>query len=231
MTLQPTTEAPVVLASRSPRRRELVRALDLDVRFLDPSADETAQIPGETAGGFVVRQSVDKATEVAAHLTDDTVVIGADTTVSLDGRLMGKPTGEDEATEMLRALRGREHMVVTGVTIMEAPSGRRLSGSKATTVRMRAYSDEEIAAYVASGEPMDKAGAYAVQDGTFRPAAEVSGCYLNVVGLPLCDVLRLLSDIGLGANLRGDWDVPPECRDCPLRDSPSLATSYKALDS
>ena len=217
MTRGRTTTAPVVLASRSPRRRELVRALDLDVRFMDPPGDETAQIPGEASSSFVVRQSVQKAVEAADGFADGAVVIGADTTVSLDGRLMGKPAGEDQATEMLRALRGREHTVFTGVTVVEAPSGRRRSVFRSTTVHMRAYSDEEIAAYVASGDPMDKAGAYAIQDRSFRPAAGVVGCYLNVVGLPLCEVLPLLADTGVPANIRTDWELPPECRECPIR--------------
>lgn len=223
--------APVVLASRSPRRRELVRALDLDVRFMDPPGDETARVPGETARCFVVRQSVRKAIEAADGFTDDTVVIGADTTVSLDERLMGKPANEDEASEMLRALRGREHTVFTGVTVVEATSVRKMSGSKATTVHMRAYSDEEIAAYVASGEPMDKAGAYAVQDRSFQPAAEIVGCYLNVVGLPICEVVRLLSDVGVQTRLRSSWKMHPECRDCPLLDNTALLSSSKSEDS
>ena len=118
---------------------------------------------------------------------------------------------------MLGALRGREHTVLTGVTVTEAPSGRRLSGHRSTAVRMRACSDEEIAAYVASGRPMDKAGAYAVQDADFRPAEAVSGCYLNVVGLPLCVVADLLGGFGVRAGLRDGWELPPQCGGCSLR--------------
>ena len=225
-----TSGRTVVLASGSPRRRELVRALDLDVQFVDSPSDETARVSGEAPGDFVVRQSLDKV-RAATDGIADAVVIGADTTVALDGRLLGKPADKAEAAEMLRALRGREHTVLTGVTVLDAASGRCLSTSKATTVLMRAYSDDEVEAYVASGEPMDKAGAYAVQDERFRPAAEVRGCYLNVVGLPMCEVVRLLTEIGVRADVRRGWEVPAQCRDCALRDSGVLFTSGRSKDS
>ena len=117
---------------------------------------------------------------------------------------------------MLLLLRGGVHAVVTGVTALDGRSGRWLSASKSTEVRMRHYSDQAIAAYVASGEPMDKAGAYAVQDERFRPAQEVHGCYLNVVGLPLCELVDLLAGLGMHRQLRRDWELPEECRNCPL---------------
>ena len=208
--------APVVLASVSPRRRRLVRALDLRPNFVDPPVEETAPMEDEAPHDFVVRQSVRKAMGAAGVITDRTVVIAADTTVSLAGRMLGKPTDEGEATEMLRALRGREHAVLTGVTVVEARSRHRSSRYRSTAVRMRTYSDEEIAAYVTSGKPMDKAGGYAVQDIDFRPAATVSGCYLNVVGLPLCDVAELLSGLGVRTRLRDGWELPPQCGECPL---------------
>ena len=210
-----TSGRTVVLASGSPRRRELVRALDLNVQLMDSPGDETPRVPGETPRDFVVRQSLDKA-RAAADGIADAVIIGADTTVALDGRLLGKPADKAEATDMLRALRAREHTVLTGVTVLDAASGRRISTSKATTVLMRAYSDDELEAYVASGEPIDKAGAYAVQDERFRPAAEVRGCYLNVVGLPLCEVAELLDAMGIRSQVRHDWPLPADCLECPL---------------
>jgi MAF protein len=204
--------------------------LDTDVQVLGSAGDESARMEGEAAHDFVVRQSLEKAQKAAGQL-GDTVVIGADTIVALDHRLLGKPGDAVEAAEMLRALRGREHTVLTGVTVLDSGSGRRLSTSKSTTVLMRAYSDDEVEAYVASGEPMDKAGAYAVQDEHFRPAAEVRGCYLNVVGLPLCEVVRLLTEMGVRADVRRGWEVPAQCRDCALRDSVALFTTYKSEDS
>ena len=206
----------VVLASTSPRRRRLIRALDLLVSFVNPNVEETDSVKDEAPHAFVVRQSVRKAEGAGRTVADGTVVIAADTAVSFDGRVLGKPADEREAMEMLRALRDRGHTVLTGVTVLETPSGRRLSGYRSTTVRMRGYSDEEIDAYAASGEPMDKAGAYAVQDMEFRPAAAVSGCYLNVVGLPLCDVADLLGGFGVRTGLRDGWELPPQCGDCPL---------------
>ena len=208
----------------------MVRALDLDVQLMDSPHDETPRDPGETPRDFVVRQSLDKAL-AAADRVADAMVVTADTVVALNGDILEKPAGRAEATEMLRALRGREHTVLTGVTVLDAASRHRLSTSKATTVLMRAYSDDELEAYVASGEPMDKAGAYAIQDETFRPAQRVEGCYLNVVGFPLCEVVRLLSDMGVRADLRHDWEVPAQCWDCTLRDIDAPVTSYKSKDS
>jgi len=107
--------------------------------------------------------------------------------------------------------------VVTGVTAMDSESEATLGETRSTDVTMRRYSYEELEAYVASGDPMDKAGAYAVQAVSFRPADRVQGCYLNVVGLPLCDVVGLLAKLGADARLRPDWRPPDECLDCPLR--------------
>ena len=106
--------------------------------------------------------------------------------------------------------------IVTGVTALDSNSGRTLSIVKSTAVTMRDYSDTEIACYVASREPLDKAGGYAVQNEKFHPALEVKGCYLNVVGLPLCEIISLLKELDVEAELRGDWQPPAECIDCPL---------------
>ena len=123
------------------------------------------------------------------------VVIGADTVVALDGAALGKPVDGAAATEMLLALRGRAHEVLTGVALRE-PNGQEWAGVVSTRVVMRTFSDGEIAGYVARGEPFDKAGGYAVQDAEFRPAEAVHGCYLNVVGLPLCAVVAGLAALG-----------------------------------
>jgi septum formation protein len=126
------------------------------------------------------------------------VVLGADTEVVLDGRLLGKPTDADDATRMLRALRGRVHEVITGVALVEAgPSGREETTAVTTRVEMAAYADEVIGRYVGSGEPLDKAGGYAVQGGGGRLVARVEGCYTNVVGLPLSTTRRMLERWGV----------------------------------
>ena len=207
----------LVLASRSPRRRELIRALDLPVEAVSPDGDEGAPREGEPPREFVLRLSLEKARQVSSQ-AGRAVVLGADTCVVLDGQVLGKPTTEAEAAHMLRRLRGRVHTVVTGVTVLEGGSGRWLSAAKSTDVRMRDYSERELTDYVASGGSLDKAGGYAVQDERFQPAEDIEGCYLNVVGLPLCEVLRLLVAVGMEPRLRRDWELPPQCVDCPLKE-------------
>lgn len=120
------------------------------------------------------------------------VVLGADTEVVLDGHLLGKPGDAADAGRMLKALRGRVHEVITGVALVEAPAGREETAAVTTRVKMAGYSDAEIEAYVATGEPLDKAGAYAVQGLGARLVAEVDGCFTNVVGLPVTTTRRLL---------------------------------------
>lgn len=129
------------------------------------------------------------------------IVLGADTEVVLDGRLLGKPRDAADAVRMLKALRGQVHEVITGVALVQAGTGREETAAVTTRVRMGGYSDAEIEAYVASGEPLDKAGAYAVQGLGGRLVAQVEGCYTNVVGLPLTTTHRLLEHWGV---------LPPE---------------------
>jgi MAF protein len=191
-------------------------ALDTSVEVARPHGDEGSPRPDETPGEYVSRLALEKARSVAQR-QPQAVVLGADTTVVIDGEVLEKPADAAEATRMLKALRGRPHTVVTGVAVVDGRTGRWLSATRSTEVLMRRYSDEEIAAYVASGEPMDKAGAYAVQDERFHPAEDVAGCYLNVVGFPLCEVVRLLDRLGATVRLRQGWQPPEECRDCPLR--------------
>ena len=215
-------EARLVLASRSPRRREIVEAIDPPVELSVPDVEEGGPRPGETPADFVVRLSGEKALSVQGRMRGAggevarTVTLGADTVVVLDGNVLGKPSSFSEAIGMLEALRGRTHAVVTGVTAVESWSGRRLSVSKLSHVTMRRYSHDEATAYVESGEPFDKAGAYAVQDTDFRPAQSVEGCYLNVVGLPLCEVMGLMESAAPKARLLPAWRTPPDCRECPL---------------
>ena len=204
----------LVLASGSPRRRELLAALVPSADQVVPGDSETPPRRGESPEEFVTRLSLAKANAVAQHASE-AIVIGADTAVVIDNQVLGKPTGPEDAAGMLRRLRGRTHRVVTGVTVLDGGDGH--TACKSTEVRMRSYSDKEIAAYVASGEPFDKAGGYAVQDESFRPAESVNGCYLSVVGLPLCEVVTLLAEIGAPTEITPGWRPPAECQDCPLR--------------
>ena len=205
----------LVLASSSPRRRELIAALDLPVEVRSSGLHEGPPRNGERPDEHVVRLSREKARDVAGS-AGGAAVLAADTSVVVDGAVLGKPADEHEATRMLTTLRGREHDVITGVTVLHGASGRAVSSSRSTRVTLRKYSDREIEEYVLSGEPMDKAGAYAVQDLDFRPASRLDGCYLNAMGLPLCDVLTLLHTLGIPTRVRTDWRPPEQCVDCPI---------------
>ena len=206
---------PLVLASASPRRREIVGAFAWPVEVIAPGADEPIPHKGEAPEDFVSRLSSLKV-ETVADQVDGAIIIGADTAVVFDGAILGKPSDPAHAVGMLRRLRGKSHQVVTGVTVADRTSGRRTTGAVASTVAMRPYTEAEIDLYVRSGDPLDKAGAYAVQDQTFRPAASVNGCYLNVVGLPLCEVVAMFGRVGASVPLRTDWAPPPQCEACPL---------------
>ena len=215
-----TQATDLVLASTSPRRRELLGRLGLEFRVVTPSPDETLHghwTPRELVEGLALR----KAQSILGSLTK-ALVIGGDSVVVNDGEVLGKPASPAQAREMLESLRGREHQVVTGVALVETESGRVRIASQVTTVTMRDYTDGEIEAYVASGEPMDKAGGYAVQDPSFRPAASLDGCYTNVIGLPLCLVADMLGEAGVAFGPESSIEVPAECSQCPLRDRAPL---------
>ena len=193
-----TTQPPLVLASASPRRRQLIQKLGLPFSVcVSPADEDTIQLyyrgPAE---GLAQWTAAHKALmtltmpEFANH-----VIIAADTTVILDDQVLGKPRDEAHARELLLSLRGRWHHVVTGVVVSRLIEGNiRMQGASQTTpVLMRQYSEEEIAAYIASGDPMDKAGAYGVQYPQFQSTERIDGCYLNVVGLPMCTLVELLA--------------------------------------
>ena len=205
----------LVLASGSSRRREIVKALEMPLRMTVSDVVEGPPEAGEGAAEYAKRLSLEKA-RASRHEEEGSLVLGADTIVVLDGEILGKPADEAEAVHMLKILRGRTHSVITGVTLLDADTGGHRSTTRASEVVMRNYGDDEIRAYVASGEPMDKAGAYAAQDERFNPAALLRGCYLNVVGLPLCDVIDIMAEMGVKARLKRGWTPPDRCRECPL---------------
>ena len=178
--------------------------------------DEGPPEDGETPLQYVTRLATEKANQVA-KMNGDALVIGADTAVVFDGSVLGKPASDDEAVQMLRMLRGRSNTIITGVAVGEYESGRWLTTSKSTDVVMRNYTDAEIETYVASGDPMDKAGAYAAQHEVFRPVSIVNGCWLNAIGFPLCEVVDVLAELGFEARIRHGWQVPDKCVNCPLR--------------
>ena len=205
------------LASGSPRRRELMTELGLDF-MVKPSNAPEEPLKGEKAEDMVRRLSLDKAMVVAGNMTDG-YVIGADSTVVLEGRSIGKPEDEDDARRMLRELRGTEHQVTTGLTVVDVATGRHLTDHMTAEIVMRDFTDEEMEASIFPGTPMDKAGAYAVQDTTFRPATLKGGCYTNVVGLPLCRMLEMLRELGYQPPADLPASVGGQCLGfCPIRD-------------
>jgi len=187
----------IVLASSSPRRRELLAELGIPFRIQTASVLET-QRPGEPPAQMAERLAREKAEAVAAQLratglTKPTFVVGADTVVVNGRTALGKPANPAAAARVLRGLRGRSHRVITGVAVVNAQSGVAVEGASTTRVWIRNLSDQEIADYVDSGDPLDKAGAYAIQNRAFHPVERILGCYSNVVGLPLCTLAELLS--------------------------------------
>ena len=202
-----------MLASGSPRRREIMESAGLEFEVVLSQVTEGPPAAGEGAEQYATRMALRKAAAVSADLGHG-IVLGADTVVVLEGAILGKPASPAEAVEMLRRLRGRDHVVTTGVTVVDSETVRVETAAVTSTVHMRRYGDDEVAAYVASGEPFDKAGGYAVQDPQFRPAESVEGCYLNVVGLPLCAAADLLSRLGLVCvqeRLRDQGDLCAGC--------------------
>jgi septum formation protein len=174
---------PLLLASASPRRRALLAALGLPFTVAAADVDETP-LDGEEAQACALRLALAKASVVAAR-HHEAWVLGADTVVVLDGRMLGKPGSAEEAVHFLRLLRDRRHEVITALALLDAASGELRQAAEVTAVWLRDYGEEEIAAYVASGDPFDKAGGYAIQAGAFRPVRRVVGSETNVIGLPL----------------------------------------------
>jgi septum formation protein len=177
-------QASLVLASASPRRAMLLGQLGL-APIVDPSSSAEQVPPGVTPPGLVEALALEKAQEVAARHPDADLVIGADTVVVQAGAILGKPVDDADARRMLRGLAGSWHQVYTGYALLAPREGRRVLGHAMSEVAMRPLSEAEIASYVATGEPMDKAGAYAIQALGAALVAEIRGDYTNIVGLPV----------------------------------------------
>ncbi len=178
----------LVLASASPRRQELLRNAGIPFE-VQPADIREDILPGETAKACAERLAREKALAVARQRPQD-CVLGADTVVTIDGRILGKPSDADDAARMLRLLSGREHQVITGVCLVVR--GLASGASETTLVTMSEITNAEISKYVATGEPMDKAGAYAIQGIASRWIPRIEGDYSNVVGLPVALVWRML---------------------------------------
>ena len=183
----------LILASGSPRRRELLAKMGYDFEICTPDVDE--HVAGHARD--IVYTLAQRKAMAAAERYSDGIVIASDTLVSLDGIPLGKPADEAEARAMLEALSGREHEVFTGVCVLDAASGRRETRAVRTGVTFRDITAKEIADYIATGEPMDKAGAYAIQGGAGRFVAVLDGELENVIGFPVVEVREMLRAFGL----------------------------------
>jgi MAF protein len=180
---------------------------------------DESQLDGESPRDYVQRLAQKKADAAARKLSPGDIVIAADTTVADGDEILGKPSSPQEAQWMLQRLRGRMHQVFTAISVFDVGSTLRLADLCRTDVLMRTYSQQEISAYVASGDPLDKAGAYAIQHRGFDPVEKIEGCYANVVGLPLCHLVRLLREF----DIYPLTNITQDCQEslhytCPIRD-------------
>jgi nucleoside triphosphate pyrophosphatase len=188
----------LILASASPRRAEVLRNAGIAFEAMATGVDEAPQ-PNESPEELVRRLAENKARLAAPRVAGrdgPVIVVGADTEVVLDGAVLGKPASAEDARDMLRRLSGRTHSVITGLAAIRLPDGAARTELETTQVTFAPLTPEEVEDYVASGEPFDKAGAYAIQGRGGRFVTRVEGCYFNVVGLPLARLCRILRDLG-----------------------------------
>jgi len=212
---------PIILASNSPRRRELLSITGLPFIVMPVDVDESPA-PNENVESCVLRLSEMKAR--AAHeqsvqlgFPHDQIIVAADTLVVYQSEILGKPRNITDAKRMLELLRNKTHQVITGITITTVGNADLTTDVCSTDVPMRDYGDDELAKYVNSGDPMDKAGAYAIQNTDFHPVNGLSGCFASVMGLPLCHLARSIMKF----DLKFSEDIPSACQEalhytCPV---------------
>lgn len=206
------------LASTSPRRRQLLTETGFAFELFPVPVDEdrlTEEYTGplDRLGEYLARQKAAAAEQALLAAGKRGLVLAADTTVLLEGVSLAKPRDLEEGERMLRALRGREHIVATGVALARPGGGQLISGTATTRVLMRDYDDEEITRYVATGDSLDKAGGYSILHPGFSPVERIAGCHLGVVGLPVCMVASLLGQGPLPGDATGQECAPGHC--CP----------------
>jgi nucleoside triphosphate pyrophosphatase len=188
----------LILASSSPRRAEILANAGLPFSVLSSAVDESPH-PGEAPAALVQRLANAKADLVTARAVGPAIILAADTVVVLDDRILGKPNSTEDARQMLQQLSGRTHFVLTGVAMIRLPDGERRQFIESTLVHFRPIAQEELSSYLATEEPYDKAGAYAIQGQAGRYIPRIEGCYFNIVGLPLSRVLTELQSLGWSA--------------------------------
>jgi septum formation protein len=209
-------ETKLVLASNSPRRKQLLALGNWKFDVAVSNVDES-QIIDEAPKEYVLRLAQAKAQAIAEKADPESIIIGSDTTVVDGGEILGKPKDEVDTERMLKQLRGRTHQVYTAVAIYNIHDGKMLTELCITDVPMRSYSNDEITTYIRTGDPMDKAGAYAIQHPDFKPVESMHGCYASVMGLPMCHVTRTLQKL----DIHPQADVPTACQtllnyECPV---------------
>lgn len=208
----------LLLASNSPRRRQLLALGNLEFNVAVSDVDESL-LAGEPPKEYVLRLAQAKALAVVGKADSDSIIIGSDTSVIDGDEILGKPKDQNEAERMLKQLRGRTHQVYTAVAVYRVRDGKMLTELCITDVPMRAYTDDEIQAYVQTGDPMDKAGAYAIQHPDFQPVESMRGCYASVMGLPMCHVTRMLQKLDI--HTEPSTEMPTACQkllsyQCPV---------------
>ncbi len=223
----------LVLASASPRRRELLGLIGLPFEARPAEIDETPR-NGETPGDYVRRVAREKAKENPKSQIPNTkkvggreLIVAADTAVVIGGEILGKPRDREDAAAMLRKLRGRTHEVLSAIALVDGRDGQLREEFCRSEVTMRNYSDDEMAAYAASGDPLDKAGAYAIQHPGFRPVENFNHCYASVMGLPLCHLTRTLRSMGVEPRA----DVPMACQSFNGYECPAYREILEAIPS
>jgi septum formation protein len=206
----------ILLASSSPRRRELIALGNWAFNVSASNVDESRHL-GEAPSDYVLRLAETKARVAGGNSHTQGLVVAADTAVVDHNTLLGKPKDKADAVKMLKGLRGHEHQVYTGLAVLKLSNNQLMKDLCITNVPMRDYSDAEIEAYAATGDPLDKAGAYAIQDPGFHPVGDMRGCYASVMGLPLCHLVRVLQKM----EIRSNPEIPANCQtylhyQCPV---------------
>jgi septum formation protein len=206
----------ILLASSSPRRRELIALGNWTFTVFASNVDESQHL-GEAPSEYVLRLAEAKARVAGKSSHSPDLIIAADTVVVDHNTLLGKPKDRAEAVKMLQALRGHNHQVYTGLAVLKMSNNQLLKDLCVTSVPMRDYSDAEIETYTLTGNPLDKAGAYAIQHPGFHPVADLNGCYASVMGLPLCHLVRVLQKM----DITPDAEIPANCQtylhyQCPV---------------
>lgn len=210
MPAQSRAKHKLILASGSPRRSELIALTGWEIEVRPVDVDESEH-PGEDGLDLARRLAVEKAREAAARFGKSGLILAADTVVESGGRILGKPTSAQEARKMLMSLRGKSHQVHSAIALLDSDKGHLHIDACSTEVPMRTYSQAEVESYVQGGSPLDKAGAYGIQDDDFKPVNvdQMTGCYANVVGLPICHVVRTMRKFGQ----EPIYDVPSRCQE------------------